>query len=248
MDNILIYLTRKHKFVWDEIYKAVTNHEQIAKEEFKKLSTIDTDKTTLISNFYPTYLMKAFKPPFVLFHSGNYDLIDNKMIGIVGKIDESKIEVLKFLASNQYVMNFKLSSMNDNDLELLQKNKIPSIVFCKDIMDVKKEEKYQKYLNKDNFLFLSEAYEMGKEHKINSPSEYYINRIFVGHDLPVIVFDKSINNDLGLMGYLSETKHKVYLYEQQHTKPEYDQDIGAKKLNNLSELKNELFPRREIQK
>ena len=39
-------------------------------------------------------------------------------------------------------------------------------------MDVKKEEKYQKYLNKDNFLFLSEAYEMQKEHKINSPFEY----------------------------------------------------------------------------
>ena len=247
MDNILIYLTRKHKFVWDEIYKAVTNHETVVKEEVKKLSAIDTDKTTLISDFYPTYLMKAFKPPFVLFHSGNYDLIDNKMIGIVGKIDESKIEVLKFLASNHYIMNFKLSSMNDNDLELLQKNNIPSIVFCKDIMDVKKEEKYQKYLNKDNFLFLSEAYEMGKEHKINSPSEYYINRIFVGHDLPVIVFDKSINDDLELMIYLNITKHKVYLYEQQHTKPEYDKDIGAKKINNLGELKNELFPRREIQ-
>ena len=248
MDNILIYLTRKHQFFWDEIYKAISNHEPVVKEEVKKLSALDTNKTTLISDFYPTYLMKAFKPPFVLFHSGNYDLIDNKMIGIVGKIDESKIEVLKFLASNQYVMNFKLSSMNDNDLELLQKNKIPSIVFCKDIMDVKKEEKYQKYLNKDNFLFLSEAYEMEKEQKINPLFEYYINRIFVGHDLPVIVFDKSINDDLVLMTYLSITKHKVYLYEQQHTKPKYDQDIGAKKLNNLSELKNELFPRREIQK
>ena len=86
-------------------------------------------------------------------------------------------------------------------------------------MDVKQEEKYQKYLNKDNFLFLSEAYEMEKEHKINYPFEHYINRIFVGHDLPVIVFDKSINDDLGLMTYLSITKHKVYLYEEQHTIP-----------------------------
>ena len=260
MDNILIALTRKHKFVWHEIHKAIETYEPISNEEVKKLSAIDTDKTTIISPFYPKYLMKAFNPPFVLFHSGNYDLIDNKMIGIVGKIDESKIEVWKFLASNQYVMNFKLSSMNDNDLELLQKNKIPSIVFCKDIMDVKKEEKYQKYLNKDNFLFLSEAYEMKYElkkgYKIHQPLEnyinrafgkYYINRIFVGHDLPVIVFDKSINNDLALMGYLSETKHKVYLYTKQHIKPEYDQYIGAKKLNNLGELKNELFPRREIQ-
>ena len=248
MEHILIALTRKHKFVWHEIHKAIETYEPISNEEVKKLSAIDTDKTTIISPFYPKYLMKAFNPPFVLFHSGNYDLIDNKMIGIVGKIDEAKIEVLKFLASNQYVMNFKLSSMNDNDLELLQKNNIPSIVFCKDIMDVKKEEKYQKYLNKDNFLFLSEAYEMQKEHKINSPSEYYINRIFVGHDLPVIVFDKSINDDLGLNTYLSMTRHKVYLYELQLTTPEYDKHIGAKKLNNLSELKNELFPRREIQK
>ena len=89
MENILIYLTRKHQFFWDEIYKAISNHEPVVKEEVKKLSALDTNKTTLISDFYPTYLMKAFKPPFVLFHLGNYDLISNKMIGIVGKIDES---------------------------------------------------------------------------------------------------------------------------------------------------------------
>ena len=157
MENILIYLTRKHQFFWDEIYKAISNHEPVVKEEVKKLSALDTNKTTLISDFYPTYLMKAFKPPFVLFHLGNYDLISNKMIGIVGKIDESKIKVLKFLASNQYVMNFKLSSMEDNDLELLQKNKIPCIIFCDDIMMIKQGSQYQKYLKEDNFLFLSET-------------------------------------------------------------------------------------------
>ena len=151
MENILIALTRKHKFVWHEIHKAIEASEPISNEEVKKLSALDTNKTTLISDFYPTYLMKAFKPPFVLFHLGNYDLISNKMIGIVGKIDETKIEVLKFLASNQYVMNFKLSSMEDNDLELLQKNKIPCIIFCDDIMIVKQGSNYQKYLKDDNW-------------------------------------------------------------------------------------------------
>ena len=101
--------------------------------------------------------MKAFKPPFVLFHLGNYDLISNKMIGIVGKIDETKIKVLKFLASNQYVMNFKLSSMEDNDLELLQKNKIPCIIFCDDIMIVKQGSQYQKYLKEDKKDCLNET-------------------------------------------------------------------------------------------
>lgn len=234
MENILIYLTRKHQFFWDEIYKAISNHEPVVKEEVKKLSALDTNKTTLISDFYPTYLMKAFKPPFVLFHLGNYDLISNKMIGIVGKIDESKIKVLKFLASNQYVMNFKLSSMEDNDLELLQKNKIPCIIFCDDIMMVKQGSQYQKYLKEDNFLFLSETYMNSKN---TSFLEYYINRIFVGHDLPIIIFDKSVNDDLGLITYLNITKHKVYLYEQQHTKPEYDKHIGAVRINNFNDLK-----------
>ena len=76
MENILIYLTRKHQFFWDEIYKAISNHEPVVKEEVKKLSALDTNKTTLISYFYPTYLMKAFKPP-------TYQLGDVKIVNLL---------------------------------------------------------------------------------------------------------------------------------------------------------------------
>ena len=43
MENILIYLTRKHQFFWDEIYKAISNHEPVVKVDDDIQFEFDTD-------------------------------------------------------------------------------------------------------------------------------------------------------------------------------------------------------------
>lgn len=86
MEKLLVYLSVLYKGDWDKIYDAILNKVQIDKNEMEQVLTTVTDKyITLISPNYPESLKCIFKPPFVLYYSGNIELLDKKAkIAVIG--------------------------------------------------------------------------------------------------------------------------------------------------------------------
>ena len=89
MDKIIAYLAIKHEGDWDAIYKAINEKEQVNREEIDRV--VDECKynyITIIDEKFPTNLKGMYKPPFVLFYKGNFDLVYAK--GKVGMVSSKK--------------------------------------------------------------------------------------------------------------------------------------------------------------
>lgn len=85
--DILAYLSIKYNGDWDQIYAAIKNKEKIDEKQLHELlSNNQSQFYTLIDDQYPASLKNIYKPPFVLFYKGDWNLIldSKKILAIVG--------------------------------------------------------------------------------------------------------------------------------------------------------------------
>ena len=85
MDKIIVYLAIKYKGDWDAIYKAINEKEKVSQEDVDRVvGECKYNYITIIDGKYPTNLKGLYKPPFVLFYKGNFDLVyRNNKVGLV---------------------------------------------------------------------------------------------------------------------------------------------------------------------
>lgn len=69
MKKILVYFYDKYKGVWEDIYNAICEKEQVEDSESERVLR-EYEKsyyiTTLLDEDYPENLKREYKPPFVL--------------------------------------------------------------------------------------------------------------------------------------------------------------------------------------
>ena len=235
MEKILLYLLYKFNYSWDDVYSAIQNNKRVPMSEVNKYAdTLKINYITIIEKDYPTYLTHVFKPPFAIFYHGDLNMLEEKIIGVIGKPTTSNIKHLKLLKSIGYVLCFKKWTLDEQSIKLLVDNNIPSIICCDDIDKIEKDEKLKELLNYKNILCVSESY----KHDNNlGHLDYYINRIFIGNDNPMIIIDESINKDTGLIAYLSATKHKTYSVDNHWVQPSFQRYINSNFIENSKDLK-----------
>jgi len=83
MDKILLYFSIKYRGNWNKIYEALEKKEQVSIDELNSLDNIN-NYITILDNKYPEAFKNAFKPPFVIYYSGNIDLFKSKSLSITG--------------------------------------------------------------------------------------------------------------------------------------------------------------------
>ena len=87
MDQILVYFSIKYRGDWDEIYSAINRKEKVDQKEVERVvEECNCKYITLLDDNYPKRLKSIYKPPFVLFYSGDISLLSDcyKSIGVVG--------------------------------------------------------------------------------------------------------------------------------------------------------------------
>ena len=109
--EVLLYFSLKYAGDWDKIYLALEHKEKFDEEEFVKLKvSLKSFYVTILDDNYPECIKQTFKPPFVLFYYGNWDLMYLKKITVVGSRDcsdygkEATQMLVEELAKNDYVI------------------------------------------------------------------------------------------------------------------------------------------------
>ena len=224
MDKILIYLLIKHKFIWDKVFCALKNKESVDTDQANKIcESIKCDYITIINDMYPYYLRTVYKPPFAIFYSGNFELMNKKHICIESRIDNQNLKCLKFLAVNDYVLCFRKTNLNKSELDLLVKSHLPFIIYVDNIKEIMNNNKLMKLIKNKQMCFVSELY--GSNQKITP-------RFFYGSDNEVIFFNNLKSENDEAKTYLINKKNKVYLC----TNKTYEFDLKLK--SKLTLIKN----------
>lgn len=77
MEKVLLFFALKYKGDWDKIYKALESKEKIEIEALTmSVKNIRCNWTTIISSDYPEALKYTYKPPFVIFYTGDLRVIN----------------------------------------------------------------------------------------------------------------------------------------------------------------------------
>ncbi|MBE6124261.1 MAG: DNA-protecting protein DprA [Erysipelotrichaceae bacterium] len=109
MEEIIVYFAVKYKGDWESIYQAISKKERVDMDEVKKtVASLKTKWVTIISKDYPNSLKQIPKPPFVLFYKGNFDLLFQKSIAVIGSRNATKYgisaceKIVKDLVETEY--------------------------------------------------------------------------------------------------------------------------------------------------
>ena len=101
--EVLLYLAIKHHGEWESILNALEKKEYIDEEELQRVISVNrANYVTIIDDDYPEDLKKIYKPPFILFYYGNYDLLRLPRLAVVGsrKCTEYGKKAAKYFAYN----------------------------------------------------------------------------------------------------------------------------------------------------
>lgn len=88
MNNVLLFFSLKYKGNWKKIYRALKCKEKVShKDLFEIQNQIEKDYkfVTIINSIYPQHLKNVYKPPFVFYSYGNFNLLNYyyQIVGIV---------------------------------------------------------------------------------------------------------------------------------------------------------------------
>lgn len=111
MEEILLYFALKYEGDFNLIYHALVTKEVVDYEYLKLLKQgLKSKYTTIVSSDYPESLRSIYQPPFVLFYYGDLNLVNEKIVAMVGmrRASEYGVEtaalISTFLAKNNRVV------------------------------------------------------------------------------------------------------------------------------------------------
>lgn len=190
MDNVLLFFALKYQGNWEEIYAALEQKEKINHQELITIQgKIDCNFLTIINPLYPINLKNAHKPPFVLFVSGNLNLLGNyhQIIGVSGgeqfnEYGQSNTEKLvsDLIKENRIILTGDHLGIESIVIKKVcqQKGRL-IIVTKKGIKDfcLENKELLSHLENEVDFLLISETYE---NQQVNQETNAYHSRLKVG--------------------------------------------------------------------
>lgn len=90
-NTCVIALSLKYKGDWNQIYRAMVQHEQPEQIYVDQVQQLKCNVVTLLDLSYPQQLRNVEKPPFVLYYYGDLSLISNyhNNVSIVGSRNNS---------------------------------------------------------------------------------------------------------------------------------------------------------------
>lgn len=188
MNEILLFLSIKYYGDWLNIYNSLQKREPIPKEQFyDEIKKIKCDFTTIIDEDYCDNLKTIYKPPFSIYHYGNYELTKNKSISIIGDFDDLKQPYQDYFTNNNVVLIWSYQSQK-NIFKILTQMSKNNIFFSKDIVS----QKYLKFLQKDDEIlaknmFMSEIWCRNIDHDYGNQDD---ERLYCGISKTILVVSK----------------------------------------------------------
>ena len=83
--EIILYLALKHQGDWVSILNTLEKKEFDSEEQMRELIQKNrANYVTIVDDEYPEELKKIYKPPFILFYYGNWELLHLRRLAIVG--------------------------------------------------------------------------------------------------------------------------------------------------------------------
>lgn len=104
-NEVILYFALKYDGNWENIYSAIKQKEKFDQDLFNDLkkNLLNTDYVTLLDENYPNCFKEIYKPPFILFYKGNFNLLNsNKTLGVIGsrKCSEYGKKSTEFIIKN----------------------------------------------------------------------------------------------------------------------------------------------------
>lgn len=112
MNDVLLFFSIKYNGNWELIFEALEKKEKIQIREINNLkNNFNYKYSTIIDDSYPLLLKDVYKPPFLLYYDGNIDLLNNKLVTLIGNW---QISDLLLLIKNRRDTTFVLEQNSKN--------------------------------------------------------------------------------------------------------------------------------------
>ncbi len=135
MKKVLFYFNQKYLGNWSSMYNSICSKERSHYEDV--MENNDIDYICLSEDDYSNKFKRMYMPPFTLFYKGNKDLIENKILGILGTVDDSMIDDLLKLSKANYTICCKYECIENATIKRLQKGGAKLIIlYSNDIHDL----------------------------------------------------------------------------------------------------------------
>ncbi|AXK51062.1 DNA-processing protein DprA [Spiroplasma alleghenense] len=210
MDKVIIYFFLKYSGAWESVFNAIRNKEKISIGDFEIVTEEIISKTiTIVDPKFPDALKEIDRPPFVLVHYGNIDLINQyyRSIGLLVKNDLSKYQFkalknfMKFFYKNSPILIIQIDKKINKNIEELLNPKGNLIIIIssplQEFLDTNLEL-IKKYRGFDSLLIISEFYDFSFQNSIQN-----FERVFAGLSKAALVIggenEALFNNTITLL-------------------------------------------------
>ncbi|WP_338972874.1 DNA-processing protein DprA [Spiroplasma endosymbiont of Panorpa germanica] len=224
MNDVILYFALKYYGNWKLIYKAIKNNEKILNGDLELIDKEIKAKSLSINNpLYPDVLREVNNPPFVIFHYGNIDLI-NQYYRCVGMVIGAKLskyqskalkDFVKFFHKNSPIMVIKIDNHINDSLKVVfnPSKKIilvvkePLLCFLKSNADLIKDYEFS-----NNLLVISEFYEKTEASYLGPMYE----RIFTGiSKTALVICDSSEHHFKQTITLLNDSGKSIFVLPEE---------------------------------
>ncbi len=188
MNDLLLYFSIKYKGNWEEIFKALEEKERIPINKIFEFHKKEIDNfLTIMDKDYPITLKEVYKPPFLLFFSGNVSLLKTKTISLFG--DWSIRDILK-IWNNDKNITFVITweKKNYSLIKKLNENNINFICVSENGINIKNNLES----TSENYLIISEFI----KNNPNIDKDQLLARISIGISKKVLIKYKESDIDV----------------------------------------------------
>lgn len=206
MKKVIFNLIVEHHGNWTKIYDAILNKEKssliLNMEDWSEMY----ENSVFISeeNYFDKF-KKMYMPPFALFYKGNANLINERVLGILGDIQNIDIKELRKFKDSGYVICISQNNLNSDIINELMADNFKLIILCN-----KKIDYFNVKIN-NNVVYLSEYC----TNKINIDKQQFVERLIYSISDDIFIDSKIDNNiNLALEFYINEPKSCFMIIEE----------------------------------
>lgn len=235
MEEVILYLCIRYSFNWLKVVKAMQNNMEVKPIDFKNISNNIMVKylTILNQEVYPAYLQTTLNPPLVLFYLGNLELFDKQRVVILGHINKQNSKYLKILASIGYVLCFYYDILDEQDIQILTKLNLPSILYTKSLQNTIVTNPLWNYTKTTKNLVISEA--IGNDYLFCS---WQFLRLFLDHVDRILIIDELIELEENVIDWINEHCGFSYIVSSSNNSVLFNKIINSKRVLSTNMLKD----------
>ena len=217
MDEILLYLSLKHKGEWMAIYDSLQKREELSARDIEKaVDEVDCKFVTLINDDYVNNLKTIYKPPFGIFCYGDYSLLNKNIVTVyaddiennkylqalraeginllwVDVSNKQMVSILTIMPSNNifYMPEAKNTANRTYQNILCNPDLVRANAFVSEIWERRKEVDYSNQLQERMYLGLSKQVLVLK--KLKARELLALSQYCMNEDIHVVFLDSVLD-------------------------------------------------------